>query len=99
MAIAMLSLAGIPPLAGFFGKYYIFAVAFESGYIWLVGLAVLTSLIGIYYYFKIIIAMYLKSTERTTPVHVPVRYTVVISLALVLVVILGVFPELLVGLI
>ena len=99
MAIAMLSLAGIPPLAGFFAKYYIFAVAFESGYIWLVGLAVITSLIGIYYYFRIIIAMYLKSTERTTPIHVPVRYTVVISVALVLVVILGVFPELLVGLI
>jgi NADH-quinone oxidoreductase subunit N len=99
MAIAMLSLAGIPPLAGFFAKYYIFTVAFESGHIWLVALAVITSLIGIYYYFRIIIAMYLKSTEKTGSLRVPLRHSIVLGLALVLILVLGVFPELLVGLI
>src|SRR5690606_1402972 len=63
MAIALLSLAGIPPLAGFFAKYYLFTAAFESGFVGLVLLAVITSLVGIYYYFRIVIAMYLKSTE------------------------------------
>src|SRR5690606_5024656 len=75
MAISMLSLAGIPPLAGFFAKYYVFTVAFESGYIGIVLLAVVTSLIGVYYYFRIIIAMYLKSTEKSeafpvSPLHI-----------------------------
>lgn len=99
MAIAMLSLAGIPPLSGFFGKYYIFTVAFKSGYIPLVALAVVTSLIGIYYYFRIIIAMYLKSTERAGPIRVPLRHSVIFAITLLLIAIFGVFPELLVGLV
>jgi len=57
---AMLSLAGIPPLPGFFGKYMIFAMAIEHGYTGLVILAIITSLIGVYYYFRIIIAMYFQ---------------------------------------
>jgi NADH-quinone oxidoreductase subunit N len=58
MTIAMLSLAGIPPLAGFFGKYYIFTSAIQSGYLYLVLIAVLGSLIAVYYYFRVIIVMY-----------------------------------------
>lgn len=99
MGIALLSLAGIPPLAGFFAKYYIFTVAFESGYIGLVLLAVVTSLIGIYYYFRIIIAMYLKSTEKGQIIEVPVRHTIILALGVLLSILFGVFPDLLVGLI
>ena len=99
MAISMLSLAGIPPLAGFFGKYYIFTVAYESGYIGIVLLAVITSLIGIYYYFRIIIAMYLKSSEKAAIIKVPVRHKVVLAVAVLLSIVFGVFPDLLVGLI
>ena len=58
MTISMLSLAGIPPLAGFFGKYYLFTSALQNGYVWLVLIAALGSLIGVYYYFRVIIAMY-----------------------------------------
>ncbi|TAL62938.1 MAG: NADH-quinone oxidoreductase subunit N [Bacteroidetes bacterium] len=58
MTISMLSLAGIPPLAGFFGKYYLFSSALQSGYVWLVLIAVLGSLIGVYYYLKVIIKIY-----------------------------------------
>ena len=61
MTIAMLSLSGIPPLAGFFGKYYIFTSALQSGFLWLVLIAVLGSLIGVYYYFRVIIKMYSPS--------------------------------------
>ncbi len=99
MAIGMLSLAGIPPLAGFFGKYYLFTVAFESGYVGLVLLAVFTSLVGVYYYFRIIVAMYLKSTEKTARIEVPRRHTVVLAICVLLSLILGVFPGLLVDLI
>jgi NADH-quinone oxidoreductase subunit N len=98
MGIALLSLAGIPPLAGFFAKYYIFTVAFQSGYIGLVLLAVVTSLIGIYYYFRIIIAMYLKSTEKAVIITVPLRHTVILAICVLLSLLFGVFPHLLVGL-
>ncbi len=99
MTISMLSLAGIPPLAGFFGKYYLFTTAFDSGYIWLVLVAVLTSLIGIYYYFKIIIAMFLKSTEKNGVIKVPTLHTVVLAICVILSLLLGIFPGLLVDLI
>lgn len=99
MAVALLSLAGIPPLAGFFGKYYIFTVAFESGYINLVLLAILTSLVGIYYYFRVIIAMYLKSTEKTSAFEVPGLQYILLVICLVASVLLGIFPDLLIRLI
>jgi NADH-quinone oxidoreductase subunit N len=99
MGISLLSLAGIPPLAGFFAKYYVFSVAFESGYIGLVLVAVVTSLIGIYYYFRIIIAMYLKSTEKGVIIEVPFRHAVILAIAVLLSIAFGVFPDLLVGLI
>lgn len=99
MAISMLSLAGIPPLAGFFGKYYLFTAAFESGYVGLVLLAVITSAIGIYYYFRIIIAMYLKSTDQTVRIPVPKQHSIVLAICLLLSLGFGLFPGLLVGLI
>ncbi len=98
MAVAMLSLAGIPPMAGFFGKYYLFTTAFESGYIGLVLVAVLTSLIGIYYYFRIIIAMYLKSTEKERIVAIPAYARIVLVVTVILTLLFGIFPDLLVGL-
>jgi NADH-quinone oxidoreductase subunit N len=99
MTIALLSLAGIPPLAGFFAKYYIFTVAFQSGYVAIVLLAVVTSLIGVYYYFRIIIAMYLKSTDVLTPVTIPTLHYITIGICLLASIILGVFPDLIIQLI
>jgi NADH-quinone oxidoreductase subunit N len=60
MTVALLSLAGIPPLAGFFGKYLVFVLAIERGFILLALLGVLASLIGVYYYFRILVAMYFQ---------------------------------------
>ena len=99
MTVALLSLAGIPPLAGFFAKYYIFTVAFESGYVGLVLLAVLTSLIGIYYYFRIIIAMYLKSSETIAPIEVSMLHKILMVFCLLASIVLGVAPDLLIQLI
>jgi NADH-quinone oxidoreductase subunit N len=65
MAVAMLSMAGLPPLSGFFGKYFIFDEVFkhssmskDGGFWWLVIVAAVNSVISIYYYFRIIIAMF-----------------------------------------
>jgi NADH-quinone oxidoreductase subunit N len=90
MTIAMLSLAGIPPLSGFFGKYLVFAKALEHGYVAMVILGVVTSLIGIYYYFKVIVAMYKNETNSPTPT----QYSPVLLVLLTLVILaLGVFPD------
>jgi NADH-quinone oxidoreductase subunit N len=99
MTVALLSLAGIPPLAGFFAKYYIFTVAFQSGYIGLILLAVVTSLIGVYYYFRIIIAMYLKSTDILTPLPVPPMQKILMIICLTLSILLGILPDLVIRLI
>jgi NADH-quinone oxidoreductase subunit N len=99
MTVALLSLAGIPPLAGFFAKYYIFTVAFQSGYIGLILLAVVTSLIGVYYYFRIIIAMYLKSTDILAPLPVPPMQKVLMIICITLSILLGILPDLVIRLI
>ncbi len=91
LTISMLSLAGIPPLAGFLGKYYIFSEAIRSGYIWLTIVAVLASIVGIYYYFKVILAMYTKDTVEPE-VKSPMLYTVVMIVCVVLSLLLGVWP-------
>src|SRR5260370_9540340 len=59
MTIFLLSLAGIPPLAGFVGKFYIFSSALHQGYVGLVIIAVLNSVVSAYYYFCVIAAMYM----------------------------------------
>ena len=93
MTISLLSLAGIPPLAGFFGKYLVFAQALSHGYTGLVILAVCTSLIGVYYYFRIIIVMFMKEPSgEVVPVtgSMKIWMTVLIVLNLAL----GIFPDL-----
>jgi NADH-quinone oxidoreductase subunit N len=64
--MSVLSLAGIPPLAGFFAKYYIFSAALQNHYTWLVVLAIIGSLIGVYYYFRIVIALFREDDQQTT---------------------------------
>lgn len=91
MAVAMLSLAGIPPAAGFFGKYFLFTAAFEQ-YPWLVVLAVVNSAISIYYYFKVIIAMYFAREENAYAVSTPAGFRWVMIAALALIALLTVLP-------
>ncbi len=64
MAIFMLSLSGIPPLAGFFGKFLVFKAAVEAGWAWLVVIGVLNSAISAYYYLRIVVAMYFQPLEE-----------------------------------
>jgi len=93
MLLFLLSLAGIPPAAGFLGKYYIFLSLIESGHYGLASLGVLYSLFGLYYYLKIANSMLMRApveTERL-PVSIGMRFTVgVTALATI---VIGVFPE------
>ena len=94
---AMLSLAGIPPMAGFFAKYYIFTAALKQHYTGLVILAVLGSLIGIFYYFRIIIALFKTGSEEVVvPMNVAFKSLLILTSLITL--LLGVMPELVAGL-
>jgi NADH-quinone oxidoreductase subunit N len=97
LTMSMLSLAGIPPLAGFLGKYYIFSEAVKNGYAVLTLLAVLASIVGVYYYFKVILAMYTKPADET-PIRPTLVYTVVLLICVGLSLLLGVWPGGLMGL-
>ena len=63
MLVFLLSLAGIPPTAGFIGKYYLFTAAMKAGYAWLAVLAVLASAVSLFYYFRIAAAMFFSEGE------------------------------------
>lgn len=97
MAVSMLSLAGIPLTAGFWGKFYVFSTAVERGQIWLLVVAVLMSAIGIYYYFRVIIAMYFRD-GATGPIPIAPFYRYVLLAAIILTIGLGLAPGLLEGL-
>lgn len=64
MTLFMFSLAGIPPFAGFWGKYYLFYAAIQSNLIWLSVIGILLSLIGVYYYLKIIVYMWFTDSSE-----------------------------------
>jgi NADH-quinone oxidoreductase subunit N len=92
MILALLSLAGIPPLAGFFAKYMVFSKAIESGFIGLVIVAIVTSLVGVFYYFKIVRAMVVSGGENELiQLELPQK---VLLIALILInLAIGLFPD------
>jgi NADH-quinone oxidoreductase subunit N len=92
----MVSLAGFPPTAGFLGKYFVFSAAVDEGYIWLVVIAVLNSLISVYYYLRPVVAMYMRSPSTEEEVVLPGVITPVFLLLLIVTLGLGVFPMVLV---
>jgi NADH-quinone oxidoreductase subunit N len=71
LAVFLLSLVGIPPTAGFVGKFYLFGAAVRSGYIWLAVLGVLNSAVAAYYYLRVIVTMYMREPEGTPTVVAP----------------------------
>ncbi len=94
MAIFLLSLAGVPPMAGFVGKFYIFSEALHGGYVWLVIIAVFNSVVSTYYYFYVIVAMYMQEggveVERLSTRPALVAAIGLTALATVLI---GAYPE------
>ena len=62
MTIFLLSLGGFPPLAGFIGKWYVFTAAMKAGYTWLAIVGVLTTVISVFFYLRVVVMMYMTST-------------------------------------
>lgn len=72
MLVAFLSLAGMPPLAGFFGKFYVFAAAVNAGMIWLAFVGVLNAIIGLYYYLVVLKVVYVSpAPDGAEPIDIP----------------------------
>ena len=93
--IFLLSLAGIPLTAGFFAKYYMLVAAINNGaYLWLVIFAVLCAAVSVYYYFRVIQAMYFKEGDAQVKQMSPV-FKIVLALLAGIVILLGVYPQLL----
>jgi NADH-quinone oxidoreductase subunit N len=67
MTLALFSLAGIPPVAGFFGKFFLFTAAAEMGFYLLVTVAVLNTIISLYYYLLIVKAMFINANDNPVP--------------------------------
>lgn len=93
MVIAMLSLAGIPITAGFFAKYFIFTLLIGTSFKWLIILAILTSAIGVYYYFKVIIAMYFKPAKEDQKIVLETSHVLLLALTTLFTIALGVVPK------
>ena len=93
MLLSLLSLAGIPPAAGFLGKYYIFLSLIESGHYGLASLGVLYSLFGLYYYLKIANAMLMRAPMETERLPVSLGMRCAVGVTALGTIVIGVYPE------
>ncbi|MER0216655.1 MAG: NADH-quinone oxidoreductase subunit NuoN [Nitrosomonas sp.] len=94
----MLSLAGIPPMIGFYAKFAVLQAVVNAGYVWLAVAAVLFSLIGAFYYLRIIKLMYFDEPETTEPLVLNSDVKILLSANGFAVLALGIFPQSLMGL-
>jgi NADH-quinone oxidoreductase subunit N len=93
LSIIMFSLAGIPPLAGFFAKYYVFIAAIKSDLTWLAILGIISSVISVYFYLRIVVLMYFKEgeLEEVTPAK-SFSGMLGVMISVLLVILLGILP-------
>ncbi|WP_135078016.1 NADH-quinone oxidoreductase subunit NuoN [Terasakiella sp. SH-1] len=94
LAIFMFSMAGIPPLAGFFGKLYIFLAALEAGLVILAVIGVLTSVVGCFYYIRLIKIMYFDDAEETLDGKTGREINLVITAAAIVILAFFIYPSL-----
>ncbi len=93
MLLFLLSLAGIPPLAGFLGKWYLFGAAIKGNYAWLAVLAVINSAISLYYYLRVVVCMYIGEPLTDEPYATSPALTAALAITAAMTVLLGVWPE------
>lgn len=92
MTVCLLSLAGIPPLAGFVGKFYLFSGAVEADYVWLAFIGLLMSMISVYYYLNVVKVMYIGQAEKETALAIEPAARLALWLCVLLTLFLGIYP-------
>ncbi len=94
LALFMLALAGFPPTAGFLGKFYIFSEAIKNGFIWLTIIAVLNSMVSVYYYLRPVVAAFFgKPDKEFSPVSLKPALFIVLLITAAGTLILGILPQ------
>jgi NADH-quinone oxidoreductase subunit N len=93
MLFFMLSLGGIPPTAGFMGKFWLFSAAMESGYVWLAVVAVGNSAISLYYYIRVIVYMWIKEEIAGPPIRISPGMVAALVITLVGTIVFGLYPR------
>ena len=97
MLLVMFSLAGIPPMVGFYAKFTVIEAAINAGFVWLAVLAVVTSLIGAFYYLRIVRLMYFDDPVDRSPLEARGDTRALLSANGLLLLLLGVLPQPLMG--
>ena len=92
MLVFMLSLAGIPPTIGFFGKFYLFGAAIDHGMYLLVTIALLTSAVSLYYYFRVVKVMYLNDLEAERKVTLTWNEKIAVAVTIIGTLGVGIYP-------
>jgi NADH-quinone oxidoreductase subunit N len=98
MAVALLSLAGMPPLAGFMGKFYLFRAAVEADLTWLAVVGVLNSVVSAYFYLKVIVAMWFREPGEGELVKTCPLVSLAAAASALGIVVLGIMPSLILAL-
>jgi NADH-quinone oxidoreductase subunit N len=96
MVVFLLSLTGIPPLAGFVGKFLLFGAAINAHFTWLAVIAILNSVMSLAVYLRIVVPMYRQPSEAPTPGYLPWSHTVWV-VAFIATLAIGVGAQLLIG--
>jgi NADH-quinone oxidoreductase subunit N len=97
MLVFMFSLTGIPPTAGFIGKFNIFMAAVKAGYTWLVVIAVIFSAISAYYYLRVVMNMYMKDAPGEAAIHPSPSLGLALLISVVMVFVIGIIPSIVIG--
>jgi NADH-quinone oxidoreductase subunit N len=93
LTLCLVSLAGVPPLIGFTGKFVVFRAAVNHGFVWLAVVGVINSLVSAFYYLRVVYVMYMQPLPHRAPVFAPARSVAAVAVIAALgVVVLGVFP-------
>jgi NADH-quinone oxidoreductase subunit N len=93
MLVFMFSLIGIPPTAGFIGKFYVFMSAINAGYTWLVIIAVIFSAISAYFYLRVVMYMYMKEHKETVQLTTSPAIALALTIMVIAVIVIGVLPS------
>lgn len=93
MTVSLLSMAGIPPLAGFAGKFYLFSAAIEGGWLWLAFLGFVMSMVSVYYYLMIVKAMFLYQPLHSGKMEHSVSLDWVAFISMAVTLLFGIYPE------
>jgi NADH-quinone oxidoreductase subunit N len=92
LMISLLSLAGIPPAAGFTGKFFLFTSIVDKGYLWIAFFGMAMSVVSIYYYINVIKVMLVGEVVDSTPIKVPMSLKLVMILSGAMTLVLGIYP-------